>query len=96
MNITAFHITEHACERFCERVRGQRPTFRSKGKAMRAIAARLASAELLEACGWHDGTWQRAWALADCVAMEKRGSITTILTFDMYERGIRDDSQGAA
>ena len=97
-NICAMHITDHAADQYTDRVLHQRVVFddprllkKQRGRAKACIVVRMRSAVLLET-GMHDGCEQRAWQLAGCVATEKRGCITTILSPAMYAHGLRSDT----
>ena len=97
MNICAMRIGDHAADQYTERVLHQRVVTEDahvlkaqRSRAKGCIAARMRSAELLET-GVHDGCPQRVWRLAGCIATEKNDCITTILTTQMFERGLRSD-----
>ena len=91
IDLRVLRISDHAATRFCERVSGITATRGRRSRAKARIVVRLRSAELLESGNAHDGTPQRLWKLADCVAVEKAGTVTTILTFEQHANGIRSD-----
>lgn len=90
MDLRVLHITDHAAKRYCQRVDAdpRRSIVRAKG----CIAELLQDAQPLPAPESHDGFPQKAWQLRGCVAIEKAGAVTTILTQDMYARGLRSDT----
>lgn len=92
VDLSVFRISRHAVVRYCERILGQPPTSSARGRAVRKIAALLHYAEPLPVHVTHDGTEQNAWKLVGCVAIEKCGCVTTILTDTMYANGLRSDT----
>lgn len=98
IDIAALHITNHAADQYTVRVTHDRlsrdPLTRreQRSRAKGRIAARMRNATALPDPGMHDGTMQKAWDFGDCVATEKCGCITTILTRAMYAHGLRSDT----
>lgn len=84
VDISVMRISHHAVCRFCERVMRRRPFWRIRKRAIASLAHRLHFAEPL-GIGTHDGYECQAWQLFDCVVITKQGTVTTVLTPEMWE-----------
>ena len=93
VNLSVLHISDHAAKRYRQRIARELASKAAHRRAEARIAALLKYAEPLPPLPLHDGVSQHAWKLHGCVAIEKSGTLTTILTDDMYLRGVRGDTE---
>jgi hypothetical protein len=91
VDLSVLRITDHAATRFCERVLGIEATRGRRSRAKARIAVLLRYAEPLPELPPRDGEYQQAWQLSRCVAIIRNGCVTTILSEDQYQRGVRGD-----
>jgi hypothetical protein len=91
VDLSALTISKHAAEQFHERVNPHEPlpndataAYRARGRAVRHLAARLHYANPLPPITDAEGVEAHAWKLAQCVALERGGTVTTIYTTGMY------------
>ena len=96
VDLSVLRISDHAATRFCERVFGTDATRGRRSRAKARIAVLLRYAEPLPELPPRDGEYQQAWQLIHCVAIVRNGCVTTILSPEQYQRGIRSDEDGAA
>ena len=92
VDLSVLRISDHAATRFCERVSGIEATRGRRSRAKARIAVLLRYSEPLPELPPRDGEYQQAWRLpCRCVAIVRNGCVTTILTTEQYQRGVRGD-----
>jgi hypothetical protein len=92
VDLSVLHISDHAVRRYRERILRAPASKRAYGRAKSRLAALLHYAEPLPDHGTHDGYECHAWKLCGCVGLEKNGTLTTVITDEMFTRGLRSDA----